>query len=1167
MSSDLLSSLEKANSYLKSGQITQARDLLAQVIRQHPRSEQAWLLMADCLNAAEQKAFCYKRVLEIDPPNQKARHALDALQPASQAVNVFQPPSSSGSQLSPLATQQLAQALYQGDLAASTNRQAEAYQAYCRALAIDSENASALVGKGLSAGLLSTAADVRAEESLGCFSSVLAQPGIQGRVDQGQSLKKDIANHCLTIADHLNRVYQSKGVSTESSLRLSKAALQMLAKAYLLLDAADDYRQRVLGALRQQVQMILESERRALAARRVGQRVAPDQALQIASQVLALLPADLQQDVRINGLLAQFTHAEPENQQAKVIKTTALQSVPRAILRITRYLLLRLVTLVLTLIVGVYIAVVVANLGGYVDEMQRASIAESINAMFGKPPLNETPVEQKAAIYQELVNEMEEAAGLHQPFLLRCAGWTVSALLFKLSNPDVIAALPYTLTLFGTAAALLFIFSLIFAVMLSLRYGTWLDRLFVALSPISSAPSWVHGIILVIVFAVTLHWLPFGGLYDPEVPETRLGYAWMIIRHSILPVLSIFLSLFFQLVYTWRTFFLIHSGDDYVEVGRAKGLPNRIIEQRYVLRPALSYIITNFSLAVLGFWQTAIALEVFFGWPGIGRMYMTAVSMRSYQQGMVVNLITLFAYLMAVTFFLLDIFYVMVDPRVDIANVSQVAAPLRPFFSLKDWWQEQIQRRQSRSAARPLYKKTKTIWNPGVWLRQTWQKSLASLGRFFRQLVKYPTAIVGLAIIFILLAISLTVVVAIPYEGVITYWVKDDFLEQPRLAMPAWTNLFRKNKLPETIVLNSVDGTATKTVTQLDKNLKQVVISYAFDYPYDDFPQDIALFIHTKYSEKRPFIVLTWVAPDQQERQIATFSTTSAATYLVSLDEKLQRKLKNKYPEQMLFINPALDPERAVRGKYELRLSATLFEDNADIESQFVLYGKVFGLAGTDSKRRDLLIALLWGTPAALGVGFVGAVLTTLFSMIVAALGVWFGGAVDGLIQRISEVNITLPMLPIGIMVYYLYSKNIWVIVSIIIFFTIFGTPLKSFRSAFLQVKQSPYIEAAQAYGAGDWRIVFNYLTPRIIPVLVPQLVATIPGFVFLEATLAMLGIYDLYLPTWGKIIYDALANGAFNGYYFWVLEPLGLLLITGMAFALVGFALDRIFNPRLREL
>ena len=91
-------------------------------------------------------------------------------------------------------------------------------------------------------------------------------------------------------------------------------------------------------------------------------------------------------------------------------------------------------------------------------------------------------------------------------------------------------------------------------------------------------------------------------------------------------------------------------------------------------------------------------------------------------------------------------------------------------------------------------------------------------------------------------------------------------------------------------------------------------------------------------------------------------------------------------------------------------------------------------------------------------------------------------------------------------------------------------------------------------------------MIPRILPVLLPQLVIMVPGFVFYEATLAYLGLSDPYLPTWGKVVHDALTNGAYQGYYYWILEPIGLLLITGLAFALFGFALDRVVNPRLRD-
>ena len=159
-----------------------------------------------------------------------------------------------------------------------------------------------------------------------------------------------------------------------------------------------------------------------------------------------------------------------------------------------------------------------------------------------------------------------------------------------------------------------------------------------------------------------------------------------------------------------------------------------------------------------------------------------------------------------------------------------------------------------------------------------------------------------------------------------------------------------------------------------------------------------------------------------------------------------------------------------------------------------------------------------------------------------------------------------LPMLAICVLLYALFSVSLWTILGIIILLNVFSSPTKAFRAAFLQVKENPYIEAAQAYGVSNWRIIFRYMIPRIIPVLIPQLVVLIPSYVFLEATLGMFNIKSNY-PTWGKVIYDALKHGVSWGSRYWVLEPIGLLLLTGFAFAMVGFALDRILNPRLRSL
>ncbi|HEY8553840.1 MAG TPA: ABC transporter permease subunit, partial [Burkholderiales bacterium] len=159
-----------------------------------------------------------------------------------------------------------------------------------------------------------------------------------------------------------------------------------------------------------------------------------------------------------------------------------------------------------------------------------------------------------------------------------------------------------------------------------------------------------------------------------------------------------------------------------------------------------------------------------------------------------------------------------------------------------------------------------------------------------------------------------------------------------------------------------------------------------------------------------------------------------------------------------------------------------------------------------------------------------------------------------------------LPLLPILVMIGTLYSTSIWIMLGVVVAFGIFSAGIKMYRSMLLPIREAPYIEAARAYGAGSGRIITRYMIPRILPVLIPGFVTLIPSYVFLEASLAVLGLGDPVLPTWGKVLYDAQAQGAlFYGYYYWVLEPAALLMLTGLAFAMLGFALDRIFNPRLR--
>jgi peptide/nickel transport system permease protein len=443
---------------------------------------------------------------------------------------------------------------------------------------------------------------------------------------------------------------------------------------------------------------------------------------------------------------------------------------------------------------------------------------------------------------------------------------------------------------------------------------------------------------------------------------------------------------------------------------------------------------------------------------------------------------------------------------------------------------------------------------------------MKTLTNTFRELRQYPSALIGSLMILALIAIAVYTIITIPYSEAVRLWRggQDVWYQNPVNAQPAWFNLFRREKLPESFAIPSNE--TNKTVTQNAEGFNVIEIVYPFEYDFDSFPQELTLFFSADFDEKQPHASVTLLTPDERELRVADFSVAASQTFIFSQDSRLTRRLGGLSPREGLFAIPDSDPPKPLYGTYTLKIRALTFEQDSDVDAEFVLYGHVAGWAGTDHMRRDLGVALLWGTPVALSFGLIAALGTTVTTMIIAATGVWYGGWVDGLIQRVTEVNLVLPFLPLLIMIGTFYSRSIWVILTATILLSIFGGAIITYRAVFLQVKESPYIEAAQAYGAKDLRIVLLYLIPRIIPLLIPQMVTLIPTFVFLEASLAVLGLGDPVLPTWGKVITDAIGNGAlYQGQYYWILQPAFLLMLTGLAFAMLGFVLDRVFNPRLR--
>ncbi|MFC2083338.1 ABC transporter permease [Candidatus Bipolaricaulota bacterium] len=439
-----------------------------------------------------------------------------------------------------------------------------------------------------------------------------------------------------------------------------------------------------------------------------------------------------------------------------------------------------------------------------------------------------------------------------------------------------------------------------------------------------------------------------------------------------------------------------------------------------------------------------------------------------------------------------------------------------------------------------------------------------ALGRVLAVFRRYPTVAVSLFIILTLIGISIYAMISIPLSEAVALWNApgEVWRHTPQLAQPTWTNLFRREKLPRTTIVRMDDF---ESITEaLSETTWRETTLLTFDYDYSTLPNEITLFYNISYDTKLPLVTLTWSKPDGSEIRLFR-GTKGGGPARLEIDPA--EVLGESQQAEMDPESPGDDREpRAVKGEYSLRVEVLIFEaEGFSMSGQLDVFGRVYGISGTDDQRRNLTIALLWGTPLALMIGLIAATGTTVFGFVVAAIGSWCGGWVDATIQRITEVSMMIPFLPTILMVGWFYSSSIWVLLIFIIGFSLFSGPLKSYRAMFLQVKGSQYIEAAQAYGASNTRIIFRYLIPRMIPALLPRLILGIPLFVFLETSLAFLGISDPHLPTWGKILSEA-REALYMGHYHWVLGPVLMLFLTGLSFSMLGYTLDRIFNPRLRD-
>jgi len=224
-------------------------------------------------------------------------------------------------------------------------------------------------------------------------------------------------------------------------------------------------------------------------------------------------------------------------------------------------------------------------------------------------------------------------------------------------------------------------------------------------------------------------------------------------------------------------------------------------------------------------------------------------------------------------------------------------------------------------------------------------------------------------------------------------------------------------------------------------------------------------------------------------------------------------------------------------------------------------------LLGTDAWGGDILSQLMHGARTAL-LGAVGAAATSVaIGTFIGLVAGYFAGFVDGTLMRLVDVMLTLPLIPLVLVVSSALGQlSIWGLVLLIGFL---GWPgiARVIRAQALSLRARDFIESARAYGAGDLRIILRHMAPSVLPLAFVYMSLTANGAIFLEAALSFLGLGDPNTVSWGMMLQWCFKTGNTFRAPYWMLPPGLAISALCFSFYLIGRGLDEVVNPRLRRM
>jgi len=270
----------------------------------------------------------------------------------------------------------------------------------------------------------------------------------------------------------------------------------------------------------------------------------------------------------------------------------------------------------------------------------------------------------------EVRENVRHALGLDQPWPIRYVKWLTAVVqgnfgvsfMTHSSVSDLIwQRLPNTLAVVGVAYVIGTLVALPLGILAAVRRNTLSDRVLSLASYAGfSIPTFFTGILLIIIFSIKLRWFTF--LYDSRLQVTDVNTLWLWIRQSIMPITVLSLFNAAILIRYVRASVLENLPLDYVRTAHAKGLGERLVVLRHVMRNSLIPVVTLIALGAPTVFGGAIVTEQIFHVPGVGELLVTAIG--TGDTPVVIAVVLIFAVLVVAFNLLADVLYAVLDPRI-----------------------------------------------------------------------------------------------------------------------------------------------------------------------------------------------------------------------------------------------------------------------------------------------------------------------------------------------------------------------------------------------------------------------------------------------------------------------------------------------------------------------